>query len=250
MSYKIAGVCQRGGRSYNEDCVRYSMNGTGIVCVVADGLGGHGGGEIASAVVADTLVEGFMSNPHVHNENILHLFESANQEVLNKQVASVRMKSTVVALFLSQNAITVGHVGDSRLYRFTEGRLVFQTKDHSVSQMAVLSGEIPPEKIRFHEDRNKVLRAMGNDAAIKPEIKRLEGRPGAFEAFLLCTDGFWEYVFEDEMEIDLAKSETPEDWLDSMTGRLSKRVNGKHDNFSALAVFAVDSTDEITIKEW
>ncbi len=249
MIYKIARVSQMGGRSYNEDCARFEMNGPVMVCAVADGLGGHGGGDIASKVAVDTLVDGFMSNPDIHPDHIFQLFEKANQEVLNKQIASLKMKSTAVALFCNQESMIYGHIGDSRLYRFTEGKRTFQTKDHSVSQMAVLSGEISPEKIRFHEDRNKVLRALGNDLAIKPDIQKAEGRFRAFESFLLCTDGFWEYVLEEEMEIDLAKSHSPDEWLKYMVGRLSKRVNGKNDNFTALAVFVINPSDEITIKE-
>ncbi len=250
MIFRIAQVCQRGGRSYNEDCARFEVSGSVMVCAVADGLGGHGGGDIASRVVVDTLVDGFMQKPELQTKHIRQLFEKANQQVISKQTASLKMKSTVVALFCNQGSMIGGHMGDSRLYRFTGGRRTFQTEDHSVSQMAVISGEIPPEKIRFHEDRNKVLRALGNDLTIKPDIWESEGRPGVFEAFLLCTDGFWEHVLEDEMEIDLAKSNTPDEWIKYMVERLSKRVSGKNDNFTALAVFVLDPSDEITIKEW
>jgi serine/threonine protein phosphatase PrpC len=60
-----------------------------------------------------------------------------------------------------------------------------------------------------------------------------------FHAFLLCTDGFWEYVLEEEMEIDLTKSNTPSEWISFMTQRLAKKVNGKNDNFTAGAVFTI-----------
>lgn len=249
MIYQTAQLSQKGGRSYNEDSVLFESRGPVFAGVVADGLGGHGGGDIASRIVTETLVRGFIKAPDSHPDAIKKLFELANQEVLARQTPSVQMKSTAVGVFLSNDGMTVAHTGDSRFYRFSNGRLDFQTKDHSVSQMAVLSGEIPPEKIRFHEDRNKVLRALGNDAAIKPDMTGFEV-PSPFQAFLLCSDGFWEYVLEEEMEIDLAKSDTPQQWLDFMIGRLSKRINGKNDNFSALAVFVVHASEDITIKEW
>lgn len=249
MIYKTAQCWQKGGRSYNEDSVLSERRGTVFAGVVADGLGGHGGGEIASQIVTDTLVKGFMKAPELQPDAIKKLFELANNEVLARQTPSVQMKSTAVGVFCSIEGMVVAHTGDSRFYRFLNGKLDFQTKDHSVSQMAVLSGEILPEKIRFHEDRNKVLRALGNDAAIKPDITVFEA-PRPFQAFLLCTDGFWEYILEEEMEIDLAKSETPQEWLDFMIARLSRRINGKNDNFSALAVFVVHTTEDITIKEW
>ena len=249
MIYKTAQCSEKGGRSYNEDSVLFEFRGTIFAGVVADGLGGHGGGEVASQIVTDTLVNGFMRAPELNPEAIKKLFELANNEVLAKQTPSVQMKSTAVGVFCNAEGMVVAHTGDSRFYRFINGKLNFQTKDHSVSQMAVLSGEIPQDKIRFHEDRNKVLRALGNDVAIKPDITAFEA-PRPFQAFMLCTDGFWEYIFEEEMEIDLAKSGTPQEWLDYMIARISRRINGKNDNFSALAVFVVDATEDITIKEW
>jgi serine/threonine protein phosphatase PrpC len=103
--------------------------------------------------------------------------------------------------------------------------------------MAVFAGEITPAQIRFHEDRNKVLRALGNDLDIKPEISMPLQLASGFHAFLLCTDGFWEYVLEEEMEIDLSKSHAPQEWISLMLQRLYKRVDGANDNFSAIAVF-------------
>ena len=249
MFYKTAQCSQKGGRSYNEDSVLFEGRGPVFAGVVADGLGGHGGGEIASGVVTDTLVKGFMKAPGLQPDNIKELFKLANNEVLTRQTPSVQMKSTAVGVFCTTAGMAVAHTGDSRFYSFSNGKLDFQTKDHSVSQMAILSGEIPQEKLRFHEDRNKVLRALGNDTEIKPDITIFE-TPRPFQAFLLCTDGFWEYVLEEEMEIDLAKSVTPQDWIDFMTARLSRRINGKNDNFSALAIFIVHADEDITIKEW
>lgn len=248
MKYRAAHCCMKGGRSYNEDSVRFESNGPSFAGIVADGLGGHGGGEIASSLVAETLAGGFMAETSTQPEAIHKLFEKANQEVVSKQTATLQMKSTAVGLFCDDNGLTCAHVGDSRLYRFTNGMITFQTKDHSVSQMAVLSGEIPPSQIRFHEDRNKVLRALGSDASVKPDI--ISWPRQTTDTFLLCTDGFWEYVLEEEMEIDLAKSKTPDEWLRFMIGRLSKRVHGKNDNFSALAIFMAHDAIDITIKEW
>ena len=127
------------------------------------------------------------------------------------------------------------HVGDSRLYYFRNGRLEKQTLDHSVSQIAVLMGEIPQEGIRFHADRNRVLRALGSGNA-KPDISPLmELKEDT--AFLLCTDGFWEYVYEREMEETLKEAREPAVWLEKMRGILEKRIPEGNDNFSAAAVF-------------
>ncbi len=244
MKYMTAECSMKGGRSYNEDSVRWAKQDSMLTVAVADGLGGHGGGEIASSLAAESITNLFTANPEISTSNIQQIFEAANLKVLAAHTPTCQMKSTAVALFIKNNIALWAHVGDSRLYHFINGRLVFQTSDHSVSQMAVLSGEIKPSQIRFHEDRNKVLRVLGNAESIKTEISPAQKLEVGFHAFLLCTDGFWEYVLEEEMEIDLSKANTPNEWLSFMIQRLSKRVHGKNDNFTAAAVFALNSKVE------
>jgi len=214
------------------------MNSDGVcAAIVADGLGGHGGGQIASGIAANSIFNMFRREPRIEAEYIRQLFERANQDVLSAQTAQLKMKSTGVALFINKTAAVWGHVGDSRLYCFQDGTLSHQTTDHSVSQMAVFAGEIKKEQIRFHPDRNKVLRAFGGSESLKPEISSVHTLTVGFYAFLLCTDGFWEYVREPEMEIELAKAGAPSDWLQGMIQRLAGRVPKNHDNFSAVSIF-------------
>jgi len=101
--------------------------------------------------------------------------------------------------------------------------------------MAVLMGDITAEQIRFHEDRNRVLRALGGENA-KAEVSEALKIGRGKTAFLLCTDGFWEYVYENEMEQTLRKARTPEEWLQSMERILKERVCGDNDNYTAAAV--------------
>lgn len=237
MRFNTAKCSREGGREKNEDYVGY-IDKPGInAWVVADGLGGHGGGEVASRLAVETILGGFAQKPALEHDNIRNILLHANNTIISNQKDRNTMKSTVVSLFSDGTNIMWAHIGDSRLYRFTNGILTFQTKDHSVSQMSVLSGEITHDKIRFHEDRNKLLRVLGDEDTVKPDITIPAQPPVPGEAFLLCTDGFWEYVLEIEMEIDLAKAETPHEWVSSLVGRLSRRVDGKNDNFSCIAVF-------------
>lgn len=233
----IASFSSQGGRDYNEDSVAVSDENDRQCVVVADGLGGHGGGKIASQKAADMIVQAFAPENGVNEAWIQSIFEGVNQAVLDGQTDSCQMKTTCVSLFVENNYALWAHLGDSRLYHFVDGRLDFCTTDHSVSQMAVLSGEITKAQIRFHEDRNRVLRAFGAEAKVKPDINGIRLDDGAFHTFLLCTDGFWEYVLEGEMEIDLGKVEAADVWLEYMIERLEKRVNGKNDNFTAAALF-------------
>lgn len=240
MSFYTAQCSLKGSRPCNEDTVLSTETPKGFLAVVADGLGGHGGGNIASRVAAETLQAGFLANPRVSREVLQAVFDRANRAVLEQQTPQTRMQSTVVSLFYDGECLAFAHAGDSRLYHFLDGRLVCQTMDHSVTQMAALAGEISTKEIRFHEDRNRVLRTLGGEEPVRVELKIETYRVSSRDAFLLCTDGFWEYVWEDEMAVDLSKSAGPEEWLTYMIARIGGRMNGKNDNFSAVALFGRD----------
>jgi len=237
MQYETASCSCRGGREYQEDCIRVCVEDDACAVVVADGLGGHGNGQIASATVADAVTNAFFKAPVMDAAHIQGSFELANAAVIALQTSALKMKSTGVALFVKNGIAIWGHVGDSRLYHFKAGALAARTLDHSVSQMAVFAGEISPEQIRHHADRNRVLRAFGVDEGFRAEITDPRSLEPCFHAFLLCTDGFWEYVLETEMEIELSKAVSPVSWIQGMVQRLGGRVPEDHDNFSAAAVF-------------
>ena len=243
---EVASYSDKGGRDYNEDSVAVFEGEDRVCVIVADGLGGHGGGKTASETASGLMARAFANSPDPVDEQWLNeIFDSANQAVLYHQTARCRMKTTCVALFIRDGGAWWAHAGDSRLYHFVDGALEFCTMDHSVSQMAVLSGEITRAQIRFHEDRTKVLRALGADEDIKADIDYAPVFDGRFHAFLLCSDGFWEYVLEGEMEIDLSKAQTPGEWIGYMTERLEKKVSGKNDNYTAAAVFVIpDEADD------
>ena len=230
-----ASYTDTGGRAVNEDSTRQARVGEDRLClVVADGLGGHGGGALASAAAADTICRAWRGE--ADPEALKHLVQMGHQAVAALQTPQCAMKSTVVALELAGNRAAWAHVGDSRLYHFIDGMLVFQTRDHSASQIAVFMGEITVDQIRFHEDRNRVLRALGQDGALTVEAGWETLRPGR-HAFLLCSDGFWEYVLENEMAGDLVHAADPLDWLARMRGRLMARVPADNDNNTAAAAW-------------
>jgi len=237
MQIEVTTCSFKGGRACNEDSVNYIINNDVCVVMVADGLGGHGSGHVASAAVTDYIIQTFINNPILDPMYIYQLFEEANVKVLNIQTFKKKMKSTGAALFLINNTAVWGHIGDTRVYHFKDRKLINQTLDHSVSQMAVFAREIKQEQIRGHEDRNKILKAFGGFNVLKPEISPFMVMDNGFHAFLLCTDGFWEYVWEDEMESDLCISSTPDDWLNSMLKRLEQRAPEDNDNYTAAAIF-------------
>jgi PPM family protein phosphatase len=236
MNISVANHSIRGGRHQNEDAVYTCQADDIFIAITADGLGMHGGGEIASATAVEVLSNRFIDNPALDQNLILEHFIETNNAILSKQTASCQMKSTAAVLYMIRDQFALAHIGDSRIYHFRDRQIVFQSIDHSVSQAAVFSGEIDASQIRFHEDRNRLLRALGSEGKVQADIFISPDRISAKDAFLLCTDGFWEYIWEQEMEIDLAKSDNAEQWVSYMFARIGKRINGKNDNLSAIAI--------------
>ena len=129
------------------------------------------------------------------------------------------------------------HVGDSRLYRLQDGKIDFQTKDHSLPQAMASEGEISPDQIRTHRERNVLLRTMGQSEIFRPQVCREKQLLTGGNAFLLCTDGFWQHVLEAEMEMDYTKTKTPGKWLRKMEKRLLGKEKRDFDNYTAMGIY-------------
>ena len=235
--FKSAMLTKVGGRAVNEDSVR-AASGEGSLCaVLADGLGGHGGGDVASALTVDAIMDAYKAGELSSPARLEAAIEAANRRVLDAQTERCQMKSTVVALRLEGERMFWAHVGDSRLYHFKSGRIVSHTRDHSLSQLAVLMGEISEDQIRFHSQRSRILRALGSEGA-QPDVTEVLSLAPGETCFLLCSDGFWEYVLESDMEGTMKEAGSPEDWLAAMERILLGKVQPGNDNYSAIAVFA------------
>lgn len=243
MKYKVALISNKGGRNKNEDYAGYFQQGKHGCYVVADGLGGHYGGEIAAKTACAGVLEAFKKQPGSTADFLESYLNSAGRamESLKKKIGRENSaKTTLVILLTSNNNATWAHVGDSRIYHFKSKRLVFQTRDHSLPQHLADSGEITADQIRFHEDRNCLLKVFDGDDTSSFTLLGKMTEVNHDDAFLLCSDGFWDYVYEGEMEKDLEFSTSPERWLFSMEKRLLERAEYKHDNYTALAVNAFD----------
>lgn len=226
-----------GNRPVNEDSyccvVKSSASAYAVLC---DGLGAHGGGSTASQIAVKRMsqcgcVEGLPTK-----EQVAACIQAANQEILSNQTESCQMRTTLVFLAVTGNQAIWAHVGDSRLYHFSNGELADYTLDHSVPQVQVKTGELTRDGIRFSPDRNLLLRAVGTQD-LRPEIHDpVTLQPGR-HAFLLCSDGFWEYVSDAEIWMDLQKSATPQEWIDYLRCRGEMRKKGPIDNNTAVAIF-------------
>jgi len=242
IGFDTALLTSPGGRDGNEDSCDFRVNGQSGLWVLADGLGGHRGGEIASRLAVETAVASFAADSRVTPELLSAHLERAHAAVLERQRAEsdlTGMRTTIVMLLASAEAALWTHSGDSRLYWFRNAKLCGQTKDHSVPQRLADAGEIRPEQIRFHEDRSRLLRSLGARQESGATSGAMPGKPEPADAFLLASDGFWEYVTEPEMEADLAGSANSQQWLALMEARLCQRATSDSDNYSALAIRAL-----------
>ena len=237
MQIEVYGYTAQGNRQENEDTGAFEQFGKDqLYAIVADGLGGHGGGKAASAAVVEAMVQCKSEKSLPDEKKITRWLQQANQEILRKRNGPQHMKSTVTALYVAENQAIWVHVGDSRLYHFYNGELANYTVDHSVSQIAVKLGEIHRNDLPNHPDRSKLLKVVGG-TEVSPEFRGpLELKPGS-HAFLLCSDGLWERLHEEEILLDLHKSETPEQWIGFLRCRAERRKSTDVDNNTAMAVF-------------
>ena len=241
MKLSAYAYTNRGGREKNEDSIRCSIQGQRGIFIVADGLGGHQSGEVASALAADVIFSGCEEESMPEPDALVRLFQTANQELRRQQEVPGRedMKTTAVALCLDEGRAVWAHIGDSRLYHFSDGELTEVTKDHSVTYKKFLGGEISYMDVYHDDDRSSLLRVLGKEKC-QPESG--EGTAAIGDAFLLCSDGFWEYVYNEEMEIDLCKAEGPEDWARRMLLRHIRRTPSGNDNFSLITILVEEGS--------
>lgn len=230
----------KGNRENNEDSVGMYQDEETYCFLLADGLGGHGKGEVASRLAVETAVKTFAAREN--KETFLRdAFEAAQDSIVKCQQEDRTcrdMKTTLVILDVEKEHLRWGHIGDSRLYYFFNGKIRERTLDHSVPQMLVSAGEIKEKAIRHHPDRNRLLRVLGTDTEEvnyqESEVVKRAGR----QAFLLCTDGFWELIEEKKMESTLKKAASPDAWIEAMQAIICKNGHGTNmDNYSAVAVW-------------
>lgn len=243
MKLITSAICKQGGREYNQDYLDMSVSEDGACLVVCDGLGSYYGSEVASRICANKIVEAYNQIKQLDKERAVRpefcqsYIQSAHNRVVDEKERNPKIKSsctTVACMVTDFKSTVMSHIGDTRVYFFKGGKLHFQTKDHSLSQIAVEMGQIPLRDIRSHKDQNKLTRVLGSDYYIPPDCDIYNTPLAPGDTFVLCTDGFWEYVFEEEMEEDINSSATPDEVIAKMERRLLERVTKFNDNYSAI----------------
>lgn len=251
LEIDIASRSEVGARSHNEDDLR---TGRGAqpdrlwFAVLSDGAGGHSNGATASDLVVRTAALHLQREAAFGEATLQRCITDANQ-VLNAGQQGLkshqRMHATVVALWLdlaAQHAIWA-HVGDSRLYLMRHGRLQQMTRDDSVVQQMIDAGFLPASEARHHPRKNQLLAALGSEEAVDVHVSHppLALRDG--DAFLLCSDGWWDALEPGEIERCFDASGQASHWLDQMAQLIDQRRLPNQDNYSAVAVWLGDPAE-------
>lgn len=224
---------EKGSRANNEDAVFVRENDVEILAIAADGLGGHADGEVASNLAVSTISQ-FLNTRQPNEDLLIDAIRQASTEICNIQDPLHPMHTTVAAIWLDHSVCFAANVGDSRIYQFRNGTIVYQSLDHSVAQMAVLVGEIKQDEIRSNHNRNRLIRVLGDSNVPTVDSKTLSVQAG--DRFLLCSDGFWEVVTETDMLRTITTSNDAESWLRQMREIIAIASNPSQDNHSAIAI--------------
>jgi len=226
-------------RLRNEDNYYCKKTGEMTVFAVADGMGGHAAGDVASLQAVETIGElvetagiDFSSSAELFKfvENIIKQANSNIYFTASQESGKVGMGTTLTAGILFKQTLYLGHVGDSRAYRVTENSLERLTRDHSMVEEMMEEGRLSPEEARLHPQRNILTRALGTFPEIEVDIKRVNLEPG--DGLLFCTDGLTSLVEDEEILRIIKEEQDPE----GAAARLVENANarGGYDNITLI----------------
>jgi serine/threonine protein phosphatase PrpC len=197
MRFSIFQESRKGGRKANQDRTSYAYTRDALLMVIADGMGGHLHGEVASQIAVQLLTEAFQREARPTLPDPAEFLEKSILDAhfalgdYAKGRGLVESPRTTCVACVVQNATAYwAHAGDSRLYHVREGRIHAQTRDHSRVQMLVDQGRVREEAVHAHPDRNKIFNCVG--ASARPQVELSKPAPlQDDDTLMLCSDGFW-----------------------------------------------------------
>ncbi len=211
------------------------------IFLIADGVGGHNHGEIASRTAISDVAEYMKENPvpagagdNEIKDYFVDLIFRVNEHIfeLSEDASARNMATTLILMFINNGKVYAANIGDSRLYLLREGGMEQVTEDHTYVNDLYKKGVIDEEQARVHPDRNLITRAVGAESTVKPDLYMFE----VFnqDILLLCTDGLYDLVEEEEIRIILTESDN----LRTACSRLVEAANehGGTDNITTVAV--------------
>jgi serine/threonine protein phosphatase PrpC len=221
-------------RANNEDSVGFSYDeGNSLVAVVADGVGGYEGGELASRMAVDTTLASYreQSRTVAAEKRLYRAAQQANIEIYDRAIVVTELRNmscTLTAIAIEGNLLHVAHVGDSRLYLIRDQKISQLTKDHTVAAEKVRQKRLSPEKAKTHPDHGTLTRSVGRE--LIAAVDRITHPVQSGDVFVICTDGMHNILDEGEI-IELVQNGTAEE----IAKRLIDTANAKgtYDNLTA-----------------
>ena len=243
MKYKLE--CRQltfiGDRQINQDCMAYKVTDDYGLFVVADGLGGHYGGEKASKFFCQALLKSaplyqqlLQVTPHKSRQIFVTWMRATVDEMERLFLGDKHAHdahTTCAILYLDENITATIHCGDSRIYRLNPGKITWRTKDHSVIQQQFNEGSLSERDMGTHAEQNQLVRSININKQFMPEIN-IYSPVKKGETFILCSDGFWEYVKEADL-LNLASLQTDKNELKKVIKMAHLRALGQGDNITA-----------------
>jgi protein phosphatase len=241
--YQLSSI---GDREINQDYMAHSVTETYALFVVADGLGGHYAGEKASRFFchgllrfADTYskqIEQSSADDHLVGAFSAWITEAVNEmkRLFAIDKSGNDAHTTCAILYLDELRVLTAHCGDSRIYRLNPQQILWRTQDHSIPQQLLNDGKISELEMALHPEQNRLTRSINILKAHEAEINLYPPMEKG-EAFMLCTDGFWEYVKPAEL-LQLAGAASVNDELTKLARLAIFRAHGKSDNVTAQSI--------------
>lgn len=228
-------------REINQDAYYISAD-EGPLFIVADGMGGHKAGEIASNMAVDIISSDLgkdmnfleLDDKEIQNR-IKQSIGKANQEIYKKSLEDecfAGMGTTVTLIYIKGKKVFIGHVGDSRAYLFRENTLAQLTEDHSLVEELIRNGSISREEAKLHPQRNIITRAVGTSPDIEADL--IVKEKSKDDIFLLCTDGLTNMLEDEEIREHLLSKEDMQKVCENLVEFANNK--GGYDNITVVAI--------------
>lgn len=241
MKYQLARHTSPGSRPTNQDRIAYSERDNAVLMAVADGLGGHAGGELAAEALTQIAVQAFerIKQPIITQPSallaltILQVHNAIIQRA-KQHDPPIQPRTTCVLCIVQDGYAYWAHVGDSRLYHFRNNKLLTRTLDHTATERLRAGGILTEEETLSHPEKSRLLKCVGGPA--KPTISLGEETPlQRGDILILCSDGLWEAFSTEEME-EYLEYETLDEGIEEMAIEAEERRRTASDNISAVAL--------------
>ncbi|MBR2916938.1 MAG: Stp1/IreP family PP2C-type Ser/Thr phosphatase [Clostridia bacterium] len=230
-------------RELNEDSFLISGFEKGALhgfCILADGMGGHNAGEVASAMATEIVSNELLHSDMQGDEDkivsqIMASLDYANNEIYRKAVTNSQnagMGTTVVVFYLDGDTAYIANIGDSRAYLIEKSSITQLTSDHSIVQKLVDSGAITPEEARNHPEKNIITKALGTEPMEEYDIYEFPVREG--DRILLCSDGLTDMIYDEDIKNIVLSPLSPEEILSALVEKAKE--NGGRDNITVVLI--------------